>query len=269
MWEASILCGFVNGMDPLVPGAGPDGEDVDLVDDPSIPLRGFRSLPGEAEPIPPFFAALGARGPGENIVFNNDTGAFIVEEEDPEQLPPRLLVAMDFYLATARATFSSGAVEADASGASGLVVDFFTTYNTDNLNRVGSRSRLMQAPKMPEKVPPDLSQRLMGNFSDDGEDRQLISTVYFLSQPGATVPVPDSTWLPFVKHAKGGFWNLSHSPRNNPVNIQIPPIRLHTGLAFGLGDALINGALAVGTAFADMVLNAILNTSTEGKYWTS
>jgi len=268
-WTATIKPGFVNEWDPIVPGvprSKKDPEDSDLTDFPDIPLRAFRSVPAEGEPIPPFFAALGVRDLRDKIRITEIGGTLEAPEIDAET-PPRALVAMDFYVATARATYESRAQEIDASGTSGVTVDYFVSFNTAQLEREGQRPRLMQAGKFPAVKPPTLAERLLGQYQDEGEDRVLISTVYLLSPPNKLNGPPDQSWTAFVQHNQ--FWNLSHAGRNLPPAKDPKPIRLFTGLIGGLGDLIGNQILSGINEYSDRVLNAVNTTTNEGRYWTA
>lgn len=278
-WTATVHPGFVNQWDPTVPGVPARNSqrstlnaqplpDADLSDDPEIPLRGFRSLPGEGDPVPPFFKALGVLEPDLGISVNSVGGVVIdTTPQEAPRLPPRSLVAMDFYLAVARATYESRAQEIDASGTSGVTVDYSVSFNTDQLSRLGARARLMQAGKFPEVRRPTLTDRLLGLHQDEGEDRVLVSTIYLLSPPDRLGGPPDKTWTPFVRHHQ--FWNLSHAARNLPPATDPQPIRLFTGLVGGLGDLIANQILSGINEFSDRVLNAVNTTTNEGRFWTA
>jgi hypothetical protein len=263
-WEATVQPGFVGGMDPLVPGAGEKGADADLVDGPAIPLRSFRAVPAEGERIPDFFAALGVRAP-ENPVSLNELGGVTIDTttRETEDLPPRALRAVDLYLALARATYRGVATEIDATGASGVTVDYAVTFDTSRLDQVGTRPRLMQAGIFPAVRTPTLAERLLGLYQDEGEDRLLVSTVFLLSPPNQLESEPDETWTPYVRHNL--FWNLHHAPRNVPP---AQPIRLFTGLLGGLGDLIGNQILSGINEYSDRVNNAVNTTSNEGRFWS-
>lgn len=266
-WEATVAPGFVNGQDPLVPGAETDSlAEPGLIDAPAIPLHSFRSVPGEGERLDPFFAALGVREP-ENRFSISDLGKVTLdatEREDENPLPPRALVAMDCYLTVARATYEPQVTVVDGSGTSGQVVDYTVTFNTDNLRRQGARARLMQAARFPAPRIPTFQERLGGDYQDEGEDRQPVSTVYLLSPPNQLDGEPDATWTPYVKHHL--FWNLAHAARNLPP-VNAKPQRFQ-GTGLPLADMIIGPWLALQNELYQRVLNAFNNTSNEGRFWT-
>lgn len=265
-FEATVKVGFENGIDPIVPGAGEAGADVDLVDNPRLPLHAFRSIDGTDEAVPAFFKALGVREVKDDFAIEGDT-IVPVDNTDASNLPPRYLLACDFYLAKARATYQGRATEVDASGTSGVTVDYSVQYNTDNLDRVGARARLMQAAKYPAIKEPTLAERLLGTYTDEGEDRQLVSTIYFLSPPLVSAAVPDQQWTPIPAHTL--FWSVDHAARNLPPAKPPQPIRLFTGLLGGLGDLIANQALSGINEYSARVLNAVNTTSNAGRFWTS
>lgn len=270
-WEATVRSGFISGEDPLVPGIPSpfDKEkDCDLVDNPVIPLNSFRSVPGEGDPLPPFFKALGVREPKNDLSISAVGGVTFdtTEREDENPLPPRALVAMDFYIAVARATYQGDVTVSDVSGTTGQVVDYSVSFDTTQLDQKGSRPRLQQASKFPEIRPPTFAERLLGTFQDEGEDRILVSTVFLLSPPNVLDSPLDGTWTPYVKH--NTFWNLSHVARNLPPARPAKPIRLFTGLLGGLADLIFNQALTPLNELADKVNNAVTTTSNEGKFWS-
>ena len=258
-WTVQIRPGFVNGEDPAVPGHG------DLLDSPKIPLS-FRNVPGEGDPLLPFFEKLGVRKPSGNISINA-TVSVSIDTTDREQsaLPPRLLAACDVWVSVARATYRGVATIVDGSGTSGEAVDYSVTYDTSQLDRVGARPRLLVGPRMPPVKAPTLTERLSGQFQDDGEDRILISTLYFLSPPDATDPQPNQLWQPFP--ANNCFWNLSHAARNDPPREPPKPIRIFTGLVGGFADLIGNQFLSQINEASDRVNNAVNTTTNEGRFW--
>ena len=259
-WTVHIRPGFVNGQDPTVPGHG------DLLTGPKIALS-FRSVPGEGDPLPPFFARLGVRNPLSQFSINAAGRIEVDATERAEAgLPPRLLAACDVWVSVARAAYRGVTTLVDASGTSGEVVDYSVTYDTSQLDRIGSRARLLVGPKMPPVQTPTIYDRLNGQFQDDGEDRLLISTIYFLSPPDATDPTPNQLWQPYPSN--NAFWNLSHAARNDPPKKAPAPIRLFTGLAGGWGDIIGNQALSQLNELSDRVNNAVNATTNEGRFWT-
>lgn len=269
-WAVTFDVGFVNGVDPMMPGAGEGGTDVEMWDQPTLVLapEEFR-LVGEAEAIPPYFKALGATALGSEYRVEGEeiTADGTDRSETTESLPPRALRAIDFYVAMARATYHGEAVIVDASGASGKIVDYAVRYDTSRLDQVGTRARFLRAAKMPEPLRPTVLDHLLGDFQDEGEDRQLICTFYLLAPEGVTDGLPDGTWLPYFGWET--FWNLDYAARNVPPATPPAPIRLFTGLAGGVGDLIGNQFLALTNDQLAIAENAINNTDNRGRFWTA
>lgn len=269
-WVATVRPGLVNGIDPLVPSGVVAGretrvEGVSLLDSPEIPLVSVRAPGGTGDLIPQFFLDLGVRKPKSNIQVSDLGGVTILDELDANPLPPRQLRAADLYLAVARPTYESTLTISDATGISGQVADYSVGYNLDNVERNGRRARLLQAGKFPAPYKATLIDRLLGNYQDEGEDRLLVSTVYFVSPPDFEGEL-DASWTPYVSHSI--FWNVMHGTVNQPPRDPAQRITLFTGLAGGWGDVIINQSLAPINDLADQILNAVTNVTPEGRFWT-
>jgi hypothetical protein len=259
--------GFVNGIDPLVDGATDDGSAQRLLDDPAIVLHGFRPLGNdEGEDAPKYFQVLGVRKNSGAIQFDGDSISIdATDRSNPNDLPPRRLVAVDFVLSCARAALTSQVYIADPTATSGQEVLYRVGYDTTRVEGAGSRARLRLEQKYVAPVKPTIEERLLGLVDDPTEDTILISTVYLLS-PANFVGDPDGTWTPYVAHST--FWNLKHAARNLTPKEPPPPLRLFTGLLGGVGDSIGNQILAQINEFSDRVNNAVNNASNEGKFWT-
>lgn len=275
-WEARVRSGFVNGLDPLCYGylpaadSGKEMRELELIDSPVIPITGFRTPGNEGDPIPGFFKQRGVQEAKDNIQVS-DLGGVVIDltPEEESDLPPRQLRAMDFYIAVARATYQAVINPVDAAGASGLVVDYEVSYNTDRLDQAGGRARLMQTGKFEPVRQPTFAERLFGQYQDDGEDRVWISTIFLISPPNVLEGEPDATWTPYIQHnPQAGFYNLRHEPRNVPPAKPSQPIRLYTGLAAGFGDIIANQMLSGVNELTRLVTNALNNTTNEGKFWS-
>jgi len=270
-WKARVVIpGFVNGIDPRVPGV--EVEDIDgtkreavLTDSPEIPLNVFRTPGGEGDKILDVFLALGVREPkADNLSINALGGVSVIEEsEAANTTPPRELRAVDLYIAKSRATFTAQVTLVDASGTSGVIVDYGVKYDTSTLDREGTRTRFMQAGKFQPVRKPTLAERLFGDFQDEGEDRLHICTVFLLSPPNVTGE-PNVSWTPYVQNHV--FWHLKHHAPNEVPAKQPDPIRFHSGLAGGLGDLVINQYLALNNDLSSQISAAVNNTTPEGQF---
>ena len=261
-WEVHLRAGFVNGFDAAV------GQ-LFLLDNPWTPLPGCRHLDGsEGRAIPQFFQRLGVKSARQKVSISAIGGVMVDETEREEAgLPPRQLVACDVWVSVARATYQGVVTVIDASGASGEVVNYEVGYDTAQLERVGARARLQLGPEYPAVRTPTIYERLQGQFTDDGEDRILIATLYFLSPPDATDLVPTVGWQTYT--ANNCFWNLSHAAKNDPPKDPPAPIRFFSGLAGVWGDVLINQTLSQFNELSDRVFNAVNTTNNEGRFWTA
>lgn len=266
-WRIRFGVGFVNDETPLIPLA--DGE-VDMWSEPELRLGNFRVVGTvEGDPLPPYFRGLGRR-------FNDQDQARVDQESGAVSInagmqagdiePKASLLAVDFYVSVARATYQGAANIVDGSGTSGSIVDYAVTFNTENLDRFGARARFRQAPKIAPVIEPTLLDRLSGGYQDDGEDRRLIATLFLMSPDGVDAVVPDETWQPLVQYHE--FWNLGYAARNDPPATGYRPIQLVTGLAFGLGDSIANQYLSLINDQAAQILNAVNTTDNRGEFWS-
>jgi hypothetical protein len=259
-WHVWVRPGFVNGMDPEVVGHG------DLLDWPLIPLRAFREFPAE-EQTPKFFEQFGVPRKGADSVAVDELGNVTVDVTEREStIPKRPLVGCDVWLSVARPAYVSEATVTESGGVAGEVVDYSVRFETSQFDRLGGRARLYVTDKIPEVKPPTIYDRLEGKYQDDGEDRILISTVYFLGPENGTPPV-NQAWQPFVAH--NCFWNLSHRAKNAVPPKAYEPIRIFTGLAGGWGDLVANQTLSQINEVSEVVFNAVNTTDNVGRFWTA
>lgn len=258
--------GFVNGEAPVVTTASESAPAVTLLDGPDIPARNWRAVTGAEEPLPAFFERLGVRKAASDIKITDNGVSVDVTQREENATPPRLLVAMDVWLAVARATYQSEIRIADPTGVTGEVVDYNVRYDTTNFSRVGAQPRLQWGGKFVPVRAPTLEERLQGQFQDEGEDRVLISTLYLLSPENAQEHVPTPQWQLF--RANNCFWNLGHAARNVAPKVNPPPIRIFTGLLGGVGDIIGNQILSGVNEYSDRILNAVNTTTNEGRFWT-
>jgi hypothetical protein len=262
-WRVNVLPGFVNGIDPTFNG-------TPLLDVPEPAVNGWRNVGGTLgvgnEPVPPFFLAQGVEK--THSAFSVSTDGQITD--NTSELPPssrRILRAVDIVLAVARPALTSQITLVDATGTSGQEVLYRVGMDTTYVMEKGTRPMLRLEQKYEPAHKPTLAERVTGLFADATEDKRLISTLYMLSPAGADETAePDNTWKPYAKHAT--FWNLDHASRNTIPKEPLPPIRLFTFLAGGLGDLIDNQILAQINEYSDRVQDAVNNTTLEGEFWT-
>jgi hypothetical protein len=287
-WACSVEPGFVNGIDPRVPIAEAEESDrrelakkgsgkdvvIGLCDRPQIPVRGFVTV---GNPLP-YFEVMGVRKASAEKV-SVQGGMVVWDQTNAEDTGPkqRWLQQSQVYLSRARATYKMDAT-IEGNLVTGQIVDYTVSYNTRALEMNGSRARIYTAAEMPAKVvPPIIQDRLAGQHGDDGEDRVLIATIYFLSpsdfkppdDPKVPMPEPDERWTPYVRH--NIFWNLCCAAKNlPPVNVK------QTGsdpfLSYFVGRYTVAPMATLGAMQAESqrMLAAALNSSNnEGRFWTA
>ena len=262
-WKADgfhfrVRPGFVNGRAPIV------GEQT-LLDGPQIRVPAWRQIDGTDEQIPAFFQRLGVRPATAGFVIGG-AGVQVDTTQRETDTPPRLLAACDVWVSVARATFRPQIDITDPIGVTGQIVDYNVTWDVRELEREGTAPRLNVGRFVPVRAP-TLAERLGGLFTDDGEDRILISALYMLSPENTTDPSPTPQWAFF--RANNCFWNLHHAARNIPPRTNPPPLRIFTGLLGGVGDLIGNQFLSQVNEFSDRVRNAVNATTNEGRFWTA
>jgi hypothetical protein len=256
--------GFINGEAPTVTRLP---SPVSLLDAPAI-LVGFnawRPIDGTEEKIPKFFERLGVQSAAPAFQIS-EGGVSVDTTERASKVPPRTLVACDIWVAVARATYQAQVTVTDPTGLSGQIVDYEVGYDTRNLDRVGPAPRI-QLGRFVAVREPTFAERLMGLYTDEGEDRILISTIYLLSPEDRTDYDIAPDWQFF--RANNCFWNLHHAARNVPPKANPPPIRIFTGLLGGIGDLIGNQLLAPLNELSDRIIGAANNTSNAGQFWNA
>ena len=260
-WQFSVKPGFVNGWDPVVVGSAPkdapEAKDLPLLEVDWIPVRGTKV----AERIPPFYRK-------ENLANSSftDAEAAIEEAKAGDTVGQKNLRCFDIFVAVARAQLVSELQAVDGSGASGTVVIYAPRLATQELDRVGTRARLFQADQFPQPIAFTPFLRMLGLQQDEQEDRVHIASVYFLSpadvQDSEKV---DQTWVPRVEQKV--FWNLFHAARNEVPQTQEVLPGFISGLAGGLGDTIINQALALQRTLTDTAERIMRRSDVGGKFW--
>lgn len=120
-------------------------------------------------------------------------------------------------------------------------------------------------------VPPiqnSFSDIFFQRFLDEPKDDLHLSTVYALSQPIASGlalgPIDTSYELDTRYYC---HYNLAHATQRVVPRLVTPPLRLVTGLAAGLGDAMFNLILSTANDFAQAVLDLFQQRSLRGMFW--
>lgn len=219
-WRAKVRPGFVNGRPALARFRdGAQMRDVQLIDDPSIPITSFRPVPD-----PPEWFSQRWRFRGSTSYQISDEGGRRVVDVEAERDAQaaggwRSLWSTSVVLRMARPRVvvdtSSGTVLLTLAGKS------------------GGSAVLTIGRDVPEEAP-DNRGILLGE-RDSGEDSLLVATIYMLSPGGypATDP-PNELFAPYVEHHR--FWNLNH--RAFPP--ELPGEGLNLGLPYlGFGSEII------------------------------
>ena len=283
-FAAVVNPGFVNGIDPVCPGAqkikigeeetsndllsGGDPQDVlveaGLLDGPLVPLYS-PNLITRAGGIPAGLSDLGAVPYTDGLSVSGG-GSQLAMEEVP--VDPRYLAAIDIYLQCARPTAEMNVSTFNYPMDS---IEYNTTFNTDALDREGARASL-RVGSMPPNQKPTIADKFTGGYTDPGIDCFLIATVYFLSPENPIVgaegaPELNETWVPYVQHHT--FWNLEYRwklvvPVNKPAKLDVSLLPI-TGKYTLAGQ----GMLAAGASELNRLLAAVFNAkNTEGRFWT-
>jgi hypothetical protein len=273
-FAAVVNPGFVNGIDPVCPGAqkiivgeektsnnllsGGDPVEIKeqpgLLDGPLIPLYGFVFI---GKGIPAGLKDLGAEE----------------RSSDPNTIAPtnpdaRYVATTGIYLQCARPTSKMDVSEFNYPMDS---IDYSVSFDTAALDRYGVRATIgVGAP--PPNLKPSIADKLTGGYQDPGLDCWMIATVYLLSPKNPITdkdgnPVVTEAWVPYVKHHT--YWNLEYRwrlvvPQNKPLktDMSLLPITGRYGLAG-------QGMVAAGASEVNRLMAAVLNAkNTNGKFWT-
>jgi len=281
-WRFHVAPGFVNGDPPVVPGTAPpkkeesaeEADDLSILEVEWIKVNDFVELGKDSEnPVPEFLKALGAKDtflpPGALGIG----GAINAAQLEKVSKPGNAAVKFDVFLSKARAQLVSEPQIVDATGVTGEVFQTAIRYDLTALNRLGLTPRLLQAPTMPQdNAIRNAVLRVLGIEPDVPEDRLLVGTVYLVA-PDKKSNKPNENWKPLVR--QNVFWNLSHAQKLETPRVTPPPIRFVSGLAAGVGDALINQNLALLNQlsnlvddFSDEASRNYNSVQVGGRYWT-
>lgn len=275
-WRATVRPGFVNGRDvtihdelenddgKLVKKAWPTISEpapslvLDGWRDPTVPLSLGATDSGKftqsaGEGYPKFFDTLGVKPAAT---------AGTVGHDDVAEDRTRLIRAMDIVLVTPRL-----ATRQTASADQGFV-EIDTVFLNDAIRSAESAHWLQSRSKFVPAIEPTALDRLMGTAVESQLDELKLATVWLVSPPDAPDGddvQPDSTWTPYPQHFV--FWNLNHASRAQIPKAPQPPLRLVTGLAFGIADTIFESLLSpINTGYSQV--NAYLGAGDfKGEYW--
>jgi hypothetical protein len=268
-WRAFVRPGFVNGRDAHIamPADWPDGEppedgstadrDVPLTDEPTpyLVLGGWRnplmpagvsaSLSGQiiaaaAEGYPKFFEKLGVKAAAKG----GDASKPGALEGEFDETRTREIRAMDVVLSKARVG-TRLQIDVHDPLVDAQTASISTVFLNDYLRATGGRAKLRAVAKYqpPEEQSLALMYGTLLNAGDAQYDELKMATVWIVSPPDAGPDdEPDETWTPYPQHFV--FWNLQHAARLIPPAKPDEPLRLHTGLAGGIGDRINDAILS-------------------------
>ena len=105
-------------------------------------------------------------------------------------------------------------------------------------------------------------------FIDEPKDDLHLSTVYALSEPvGSSVGSVGVDGSHVLETRYYCHYNLAHATQTVVPRKIVPPLRLVTGLAAGLGDVLFNSILSLQNDFAQGVVDLFNQRSLRGMFW--
>lgn len=293
-WRVTIKPGFVNGGEVEVSmraseapqetrdRLGDEGRiQARLSEEPAIPVREWRSIGPDAEPVgfttnasglsvtanyesvTPFFAALGVGSPPSRTISAASGERTEVATTDRSQ--ERLLRACDIVLRVQRpAAAAQWKITGDPLA--GSVAEFDVVYA--GAVQVDANPQIIVTPDYAPDPEPDPAKRLLGEWEDAGRDELHIATLYLVSQPGARRgSVPDGTWEPY--HQSHVFWNVNHGNRALPVQ-QGESLRYAApALAGGAASAIIATIVASLADAYDAAIEFVVNRGLEGRFWST
>jgi hypothetical protein len=275
-WNANVVAGFVNGIDPLCAAVDPQtGKPVSvgLTADPVLPLlsvvdRTAGSLSGVDLPIPAFFAEMGAAV--DKSVSLDSSGNITQGENAPGW---RRLLSCDLYLSIARLGVN-GTIQVNDNPGGGSVTSLVPSFDSSALATYGTRPRFKVIKNLKIQQEETAAQKLFATWTgqqlqpDIPYDELLVSTVFFLSPPQTDAAAPlDGSWKAYVQHFV--FYNLLYAAQTvaqfqKPLN----PIVLYTGLAGGLGDAIVNEDLSTINDTSQALATGLAQVSQKGMFWS-
>lgn len=289
-FAAVVNPGFVNGVDPVCPGAqkikigeekttndllsGGDPQDIlvepGLLDGPLVPLFDNFGVIRRKGGIPAGLADLGAVPyAGFGTVSGNFNSGFTINQTMPGNEVPnkRYAAATGIYLQCARPTSK---MDVSTFNYPFEAIEYNVSFDTAALDRYGIRASLRVGAPPPNQKP-SMMDKLTGDYTDPGLDCWMIATIYLLSPENPEEddkgPKITEAWVPYVKHHT--YWNLEYRwklvvPVNKPAktDLSLLPITGRYTLA-GVG------MLSAQNSELNRLMAAVFNAkNTEGRFWT-
>lgn len=285
-WVATVHPGFVNGYDVTIGVTEQvNGDEVTnhrpltAEQPPEIVLNSFRNplaaggasiddngdvILAAGEGYPRFFEELGVK-PAEGAT--NLTGSPTSSAAEPSDATrTRQIRVCELVLISPRfATRQEVSLRDPFTEAA--TVEISTTFLNGRIASAPSLNYLVTVSKFNPISAPTALERLAGTAVETEQDQLLIATVYFVSPPETPDDAAvDGTWEPYPVYRV--FWNLAHASLANFGQPSQPPLSLHLGLAFGIGDALFNFLLSPINDLLEQVQAFLGAADSTGLYWT-
>lgn len=273
-WVAAVRPGFVNWRDVTIHEKRKDVElDVPLTDEtpPELVFSSFRNpaaasgvttnLAGQfqqtaGEGYPKYFESLGVKPAAKS-------GPVGAEEAESAGRTCQIR-ACDVVLITPRIATRQNITVTDPR-ATGQTVEISTEYLNAEL-RGAPAHRLITTDNHTGPPEPSLLDRLEGTAVEPQTDELKLSTVYFVSPPGADEDAePDETWTPYPAYFV--FWNVAHAslaqlPESTPA-----PLRVDIPLAGGVAQPVANALLSLSNDSAGALSQFLRAGNFQGRYW--
>lgn len=212
-----------------------------------------------------------AKAASDNLSIN---GEKIVMDVTNENAPTntRIAKALDIVIGMARPGLSQQiSFSGDLGIMSGRLVSYNWGYDTTAIDALGWRPFIYQVTDfdtllLAEKTPSIMDIIENTPPPDDQLDKLHLARVWAVSPPNPSSDKVDDTWNLVFEYRC--FWNLCYELKIPKIYATYPPIRYYSGLAFGLGDALINSYLALQDEITQRVFNGVMNSnSPKGRFW--
>jgi hypothetical protein len=279
-WQLQINPGYVNARETLVRIDGRDAPastlarlgskgrlDAWLSESPPLLVSPshLRPIGDDAEglggeSVPEYFRHLGVGGEDYAVTTDLDalTRTVTLTGDFPDAKSRRRLRACEIVLTQPRAALRM--TFGDIENSTALQIEVYTP--ADMSPSISIRRAWEGNPAVSGL------EQLLAGATDVGYDEKHIATVYLLSPVGAAIDaVPDPSWQCIIQHH--AWWNLSHEI-NQDLSV-LPEQRVNLpffGLAGGVGDSLIAGAVLADEA-VQLQAQALLNRSRiEGRFWS-